>query len=240
MRSAAAWVAGSVWGVPWMLGLTVGHRVLPWRWMRTLEVPFVWGLLRAVGARMRYHVDPAVDPRRPYIFVQNHVNHFDFVVLHNAVPHFTQGMNLRRHFRYPVYGWFMRARGTLAVDDAPGQFERLRREMAAELAAGRSLLAFPEGHRSRTGRVGPLRGGVFRLARDLGVPLVPVSVVGTYDLMRKGSLEIRPGCDVQVHVFAPRETAGLSDEELPALVEDVRRTLAGPVDAWWAARAAGD
>ena len=235
-RSAAAWAAGASWGVPWMLGLTAGHRLLPWRWMRALEVPFVWGLLRAVGARMHYHVDPAVDPRRPCMFVQNHVNHFDFVVLHNAVPHFTQGMNLQKHFRYPVYGWFMRARGTLAVGDAPGQTERLRREMAAELAAGRSLLVFPEGHRTRTGRVAPLRSGVFRLARDLGVPVVPVAVVGTYDLMRKGSLAVRPGRDVHVHVFAPRETAGLSDAELPALVQEVHRTLSGPVDAWWTAR----
>ncbi|MBN1772351.1 MAG: 1-acyl-sn-glycerol-3-phosphate acyltransferase [Deltaproteobacteria bacterium] len=239
VRSAAAWSAGLAWGVPWMLGLTVGHRVLPRRWMRALEVPFVWGLLRAVGARMHYHVDRAVDPRRPYMFVQNHVNHFDFVVLHNAVPHFTQGMNLRKHFRYPVYGWFMRARGTLAVDETAGQFERLKGQMAAELAAGRSLLVFPEGHRTRTGRVGPLRSGVFRLARDLGVPVVPVSVVGTYDLMRKGSLEIRPGREVHVHVFAPRETAGLSDERLPELVEDVRRELSGPLDAWWVARGDG-
>ena len=61
-----------------------------------------------LGTRLRHEVHPDVDPARPYMFVQNHVNLLDHCTVYNATPHFKQGVELAKHFEIPVYGWFMR------------------------------------------------------------------------------------------------------------------------------------
>lgn len=183
-------------------------------------------------------VHPAVDPARSYLFAQNHTNHLDHTVLYNATPHFKQGLELESHFSYPFYGWFMKARGTIPVRPArEGQTPEIMAHMRAEVAKGHSILAFPEGTRTPDGRVGPLRKGTFFIARDLGLPIVPVAVTGSYDVMRKGSLRYRAGNTITVYVEEPIETAGLRDEEIPALAERVHRALSSRVDAYWRQKA---
>jgi 1-acyl-sn-glycerol-3-phosphate acyltransferase len=183
--------------------------------------------------RWRAELHPDVDPDRPYIFCQNHVNHFDFFVLYPATPHFMQGLELEDHFRWPVYGWFMKQRGTIPVRAGMrGQVAEIRERFRAEVEQGHSILAFPEGRRTLDGRVGPFKSGVFYIARDLGIPIVPVAVTGLQDVMRVGSLLIRPGRDVTVHCLEPVETAGIPDEEMEALVERVRRPMVECVDGY--------
>ncbi len=131
----------------------------------------------------------------------------------------------------------MRARGTIGVRrGSQGQTPEIMANMRKEIAAGRSILAFPEGTRTLDGRVGKFRKGVFFIARDLGIPVVPVSVCGMYDVSRKGSWIVRPGHEVVVHVGAPIPTAGVPDSEIGALAERARAAVAEPVDAWLEAR----
>jgi len=223
--SAATWAAGLAWGVPALTTLTVlagSLGIRPERLQRLYSI-YADVQLRLIGVRWRAEVDPAVDPGTPYFFFQNHVNHFDFIACHNATPHYRQGIELDEHFRIPLYGPFMRSRGTIAVrKGGAGRLVELRDRCREELALGRSILAFPEGTRTRDGRVGPFKTGLFVVARDLGTPIVPVAVRGTWNLMRKGSALLRPGADVVVHVGAPVLTAGVSDERLPELVARVR------------------
>ena len=231
--SGAAWAVGLGWGLPALTTLTVlagNLRIRPERLQRlyALYADVQLGLL---GVKPRCVVDPAVDPRRSYFFFQNHVNHFDFIACHNATPHYRQGIELEAHFRIPLYGRFMRSRGTIAVrQGAKRRLVELRERCREEMAMGRSILAFPEGTRTLDGRVGPFRSGLFVVARDLGEPIVPIAVCGMWNFMRKGSALLRPGVEVVVHVGPPMETAGVTDEELPALVERVRGWIAERVD----------
>jgi 1-acyl-sn-glycerol-3-phosphate acyltransferase len=78
---------------------------------------------------------------------------------------------------------------------------------------------------------------VFRIALEIGAPIVPVTVTGMYRVMRKGSLLIRPGHQVTVYCDAPVATAGLKRRDLPAVMEQVRSTMAARLDAYWAATA---
>ena len=231
--SAAAWAAGLGWGLPALTTLTVlagSLRIRPERLQRLYEL-YAGVQLRVLGVRWRAEVDPAVDPHTPYFFFQNHVNHFDFIACHNATPHYRQGIELDAHFRIPLYGPFMRPRGTIAVrQGSKRRLAELRARCAEELALGRSILAFPEGTRTLDGRVGPFKSGLFVVARDLGAPIVPVAVCGMWDLMRKGSALLRPGAHVVVRVGPPVPTAGVTDEALPALVERVRNWIADRVD----------
>ncbi len=183
--------------------------------------------------RWRAEVHPAVDPATPYIFCQNHVNHFDFCVMYRATPHFKQGLELQDHFRYPVYGWFMRQRGTIPVRSGmSGQLAEIRDSFRRTLDRGHSILAFPEGGRTRDCRVGPFRRGVFVIARDLGVPIVPVAVTGMQDVMRAESLIVRPGREVTVHCDAPVPTDGVPDGGIGDLVDRVRAPIARHVDEY--------
>jgi 1-acyl-sn-glycerol-3-phosphate acyltransferase len=232
--SLGLWGAGVAWLAPMMaLQMALYRRFEPRR-LQWLERLYTRGQVALTGSRWRAVVDPAIDPGRPYVFMQNHVNHLDHCTMYCATPHFKQGVELEEHFRYPLYGAYMRRRGTLPVKR--GDFAQLRElvvRMRAELAAGNSLLVFPEGTRTVDGHLGPLQPGLFRIVAQLGAPIIPVTVTGMYRVMRKGSLLIRPGHIVTVYCDAPIETAGLGRKDVPALVELVRCAIQTRLDAYW-------
>jgi 1-acyl-sn-glycerol-3-phosphate acyltransferase len=190
--------------------------------------------LKLTGAKWRAVVSPKVDPKRAYMFAHNHTNAYDFILMHNATPHYKQGLELESHFKIPVYGWFMKARGGIPVKPGKdGQTPAVLAHMRREIDQGHCILVFPEGHRTLDGRVAPFRKGTFFIARDLGLPICPVAVTGAFDLMRKGSLVIRPGTELTCYVDEPIETKGLPDSAIPDLAEHVRSIVAGRVDDYW-------
>jgi 1-acyl-sn-glycerol-3-phosphate acyltransferase len=232
--SVAIWGVGLCFFVPMVPLMTVACATIGLDRTLPLQRFFAKWMVRCTGSKWRAVVHPAVDPARSYMFVQNHTNHFDFVYMHNATPHYKRGLELESHFRYPIYGRFMRVRGGIPVKPGvKGQSPAVLAKMREAIAQGHSILAFPEGHRTLDGRLGPFRKGVFYLARDLGVPVVPVTVTGAYDMMRKGSLIIRPGHTLTVWVDEPIETAGLRDEDIPALVERVHAQMSQRIDDYW-------
>lgn len=176
--------------------------------------------LLAVGLRVKFHVDPAIDSKTPYVFMQNHVNHLDVIACYCATPHFKQGIELAKHFKWPFYGWFMEARGTIGV--VKGSSESVKQGMIEELDRGHSILVFPEGHRTLNGRTKRFKRGIFHITGELGTPIVPVCVVGSFNFMRKGSLVMRPFRTIHVHMMAPIATKGLSTDELENLRDEVR------------------
>jgi 1-acyl-sn-glycerol-3-phosphate acyltransferase len=182
--------------------------------------------------KQTHHVHPGVDPHTQYLFIQNHTSHLDHVAMYTATPHFKQGIELETHFDYPFYGWFMKARGTIPVPkDRKGAREAVREAVRSEVEAGHSILGFPEGHRTLTGQVGRFHDGLFQIAVELGVPIVPVAVTGLYDVLHKGSLLIRPGNEIIVYVEEPIATNGLTMEDVPTLRDRVRDTISARVEA---------
>ncbi len=231
--SALLWGAGLAWMGTVLPPLTaLQQRVDPFR-LEPLTRMYTRGQVAMTGCRWHAHVDPRVDPDTPYLFVQNHVNVLDHCTAYHATPHPKTGIELARHFDLPVYGPFMRSRGTLGVaQDAPRQLLTLRRRMREELDAGRSLIAFPEGTRTRDGRVGPFQDGLFHLARMLRVPVVPIALTGMYDVLRTGRFRFVPGVDVHVEVMSPMRTDALAREDVPGFTRSVRDRIADRVDAW--------
>ena len=223
--SALLWGFGLAW-----LGGMMGLQMALYRWvspdrLQPLERLYTRGQIFLTGSRWRAVVDPAIDPKRPYLFFQNHTNHLDHCTMYCATPHFKQGVELAEHFRYPIYGRFMRSRGTISVERTRQGLSQLTEGIASELEQGHSVLLFPEGTRTLTGHLGPFQAGVFRIAQRLGAPIVPVTVTGMYRVMRKGSFLIRPGYDVTVYCDAPVETAGTTRAELPRVMGEVRAVM---------------
>lgn len=233
--SVALWSAGLAWLVPMMSAQMALMSFLEPRRIEWLARLYTRGQIALTGSRWRAVVHPDVDPKAAYLFFQNHTNHLDHCALYPATPHFKQGVELDEHFAIPVYGWFMKQRGTIpVVRGSVSQMRLLASRMRSELDRGNSLLLFPEGTRTLDGRLGKFEPGMFRVARMLKAPIVPVTVTGMYRIMRKGSSLIRPGHQVTVFCDQPIETSGLSIKEIPELMERVHKTISDRINEYWA------
>lgn len=192
---------------------------------------FFRNILRVAGVGFEVRRSPGFDPRRTSIFICNHVNLFDAFVIYSAIPQFVRGWELGSHFKVPAYGWMMGRFGNIPVPatSSPSGFKKLLKRTKAALDAGTSVIAFPEGSRTRDGRVGPFQQGVFRVAHRLGYPIVPMSIVGSYEFKRVGSWLLHPA-KIVVHLHDTLETRGLRKDEVEALPERVHRIVSGPVE----------
>jgi 1-acyl-sn-glycerol-3-phosphate acyltransferase len=242
MLGISMWVPGVTWLTSMMGAMMVAQRFLPADRIEWLTRIYTRGQLVVLGTRVQYVVHPEVDPKQVYMFMQNHVNMIDHCTVYAATSHFKQGVELASHFEVPFYGWFMRQRGTVPVyRDRPAREAQqlLTDGVRREVEKGHSILVFPEGTRTRNGRVGPFRNGLFRIAHDLGLPIVPVSVTGMFEVMRKGEPYIHPGRRVTVYLDRPVPTKGVRREDLPQLVQEVQRTISERVDAYYDERRGG-
>jgi 1-acyl-sn-glycerol-3-phosphate acyltransferase len=160
-----------------------------------------------------------------YIYMTNHQSNFDIPVLYGALPVQFRWLAKAELFRIPVFGRGMRGAGYISIDRSNRQsaFKSLERAVES-IRHGTSVMIFPEGTRSRDGRLLPFKKGGFVMAVDAGVPIVPVVITGTHAIMPKGALLIRRR-RVQVHVGAPIETAGFNRKTKEALMAKVRATM---------------
>ena len=143
-----------------------------------------------------------------YVFVANHQSIYDIPIIFWSLPYQIRIIAKASLGRFPFLGWHLRRTGHMLVDrrhpDRAAIFGRASRLMKQ----GLSLIVFPEGTRSRDGRVAPFKGGSFYLALGAGLPVVPISIVGSRHVMLKGRLATCPG-RVKLIVHEPIDTTGL-------------------------------
>jgi 1-acyl-sn-glycerol-3-phosphate acyltransferase len=203
------------------------------------------GLCRRIaffsGAKVVAQKSAGFDEKRTSIFMVNHVNLLDPFILYCAVPQLVRGWELESHFRIPIYGWLMKRFGNVPVPDvrSPKDLKRLWRLTQEAINSGISLIIFPEAKRTRTGHLNEFEDGGFRLAQQLGVPLVPVSLVGSFHHLRTEDWVLRP-TTIHVIMHDTIETQGLRKEDVPALKERVKRKIEEPVELWLLREANGD
>jgi len=169
----------------------------------------IWapGLLLGAGARLAVSFERELDFDLPRMYVANHQSFIDIPALFRALPlplHFLAKSELGA---VPFLGWYIRATGMVLV--ARGGRRRGAEsvaEAARLLAAGRSVLSFPEGTRSRDGRLGRFRSGAFGAALQSGVEVVPIALVGSGSVLPVGGFGVRPG-RIEVRVGEPIESA---------------------------------
>lgn len=189
----------------------------------------VWARVILVVTRVGVTVDGLqhLEAGRTYVFVANHQSLYDIPVLFWSLPFQLRIIAKESLGRFPVIGAHLRRSGHMLVDrsrpDRAGIFGwagRLTRD-------GLSLIVFPEGTRSRDGRVQPFKGGSFYLAMQAGLPLVPLSIMGSRHVMRKGELTARPG-RVTLVIHPPittRQSDAPAPSEVRALAEQVRQVI---------------
>jgi 1-acyl-sn-glycerol-3-phosphate acyltransferase len=182
-------------------------------------------VLRFAGVRLSVEWRGAISPGRPYVFMANHVSAVDIWALFMALPP-VRMIAKKQLAAIPLFGWAMWAGRFIFIDRANAVAARRSIDEAGRrIRGGESVVIFPEGTRSRDGRLGPFKKGGFHLAIHAGVPIVPVALLGTRAAMPRGSMLLRSG-EVRAVIGSPIATEGLTEADRNKLLERVRDEIA--------------
>jgi 1-acyl-sn-glycerol-3-phosphate acyltransferase len=202
-----------------------------------LRLARVWSraILAACGVKITIRTKAVLDPKRPYVFMANHLSASDIWSLFVAIPFPVRMIAKKQLGVIPFFGWAMHAGRFIFIDrQNPIAARRSIEEAARRIHAGHSVLLFPEGTRSRDGALGPFKKGGFHLAIASGADIVPCGIRGSRQVMPRGSMLIHPGA-ISVEVGEPISTAGLTDDDRDALLDRVRAQIldmtSGPTGA---------
>ncbi len=167
-----------------------------------------------------------VQPYSSYVVVSNHQSHMDIPVIFAHLPLMLTVVAKKELFRIPLFGQAMHAFGILKIDrqDRESAVETMRQAEQVIRQHRLSLLAFPEGTRSLDGKIHPFKKGPFVVAIHTELPILPVSLSGTFRILPKKSLTLRSG-RVKMHILPPVSTAGFTYENRNELAQLVRKKI---------------
>ena len=191
-------------------------------------IPMYWGrILAAVnGVKVEVKGLENVEPGKPYIFAANHQSMFDIFSMQGFFDSDFRWLAKKELFRIPLFGRAMHLAGYISIDRSHGR-EALKslKEAAQRIAAGTSVILFPEGTRSLDGKLHDFKSGGMVLAIKSGVPVVPVGISGTYEILPKGKLLAKPG-QVTIRVGQPVETKDFSASQKHELATMIQHEVA--------------
>lgn len=180
-----------------------------------------------LGLRVRPEGREKLTARTPCIYIANHQSLFDVVVLAEFYPPDTVVIGKKELRRIPFFGWLYTVTGNVLIDrsDNAGAVGRLREAEQAIVERGVSVWIFPEGTRGKVpGQLLPFKKGAFYMAVATGAPLVPVVSAPVRPFFDPSRLRARPGT-VRVRILDPIPTAGLRDEDVPALLATAQERM---------------
>jgi 1-acyl-sn-glycerol-3-phosphate acyltransferase len=202
----------------------------PWTFLtgdvRFLYRMFTWGAftgVRLAGVRVEVIGRENLDPSRAYIFMSNHTSNLDPPIQVPLIPRRTSVMVKKELFKTPILGSAMRM-GSLVPVDRGNRDAGIEAVAAAKavIDQGISMTVYIEGKRSSDGKLLPFKKGPFYLAIECGVPVVPMTIVGTHEAMPKKRFTIKPGV-VKVIFHPAIEPKDFGDRD--SLMEKVRATI---------------
>lgn len=193
-----------------------------------IRVARIWAraLLAVSGVHVRVHGLERIAPGGSYVFVSNHLSYMDTPVVLAHIPVQFRFLAKRGLFQIPFLGQHLSRAGHIPVprDDPRASVKAMQR--AAEIIQNKriSLLIFPEGGRSHDGQLQPFKEGAAYIAIRAGVPIVPVVITGTREVLPFGSGVLKSGA-VELQILEPVETAGISLKERGRLTERLRNSI---------------
>ena len=225
-QMAAVGLATLVIGLPAIvLGMVVPGQSRKGRIFRWVTRSYSMTLLPVFGVTVETRGLSRVDRNVPYVFMSNHASHVDSLALAVSIPHPLHWVFKKELSKIPVFGWVLLSLGQIMVDRrSAAQSRTALSSAAAALKGNNSVLIYVEGTRSRDGKLQPLKKGGFHIAIQAQLPIVPVRISGSHDIVPRGSLRVRPG-RVVVELFDPIPTAGKTEADVPELMAKVRDAL---------------
>ena len=166
-----------------------------------------------------------IDPNRSYIVVANHLSLYDILAVYGWLPmdfRYVMKMELRR---VPIMGYSAEKIGHICIDRS--NTERAITTINAardKISDGTSIFFFPEGKRSSTNAMLPFKKGAFRLALDMQLPVVPITIIGTNDIVPTDTISLFPG-KVKIIVHKPLDITAYTHDSMHQLMDDARKII---------------
>ncbi len=190
-----------------------------------------WGLAVA-GIEVEVHGEHNLWAQRPAVFLLNHQSKLDFFVMMYITRRGFTGVAKKEAANTPGFGPFMRMADMVFIDRANVAHAREALAPVVEkIKGGLCLCIAPEGTRSCSPRVGPFKKGAFHIARQAGVPVVPVVIRNAAEMMSRNGQSFRPG-KVQVAVLPPIDVTAWKSSEMDAKVAEVRQQFIDTLEHW--------
>lgn len=174
-----------------------------------------------------------IQPGRSYVYMLNHQSHFDAAAFYGRWREQFRWVVKEELRKVPGLGWYCAAGGHVFVDrrDHQRAIDSLSRARDRMLEERFSIAFFPEGTRSRDGRLQPFKKGGFLLALQTGLPILPISVSGSNAVLPGKSARLLPG-RITVTVHPPIDTRNYGPDEIERLMEDTRAAIARGLTPW--------
>jgi 1-acyl-sn-glycerol-3-phosphate acyltransferase len=181
--------------------------------------------LRLCGVTVRVKGLEKLDMRRNYVYVSNHASMFDIPAILATIPDQIRILYKKELNWVPIFGWGLKYGSYVAIDRRRGSDAMKSLEEAADkIRTGASALLYAEGTRTLDGKLQPFKRGAFNLAVRAGVPVVPLTINGSYRLLPKRSIAVQPG-EVELILEAPIEIKGSGKEEEMRLMAEVHAAI---------------
>jgi 1-acyl-sn-glycerol-3-phosphate acyltransferase len=232
-----AYLMMAVWGIglailgPPLIFLTVITGIEEFTSLAAMVV--VLAGLRAGGVRVSVTGRERIDPKGVYVYAWNHQSLLDAPIAWTTLgtARHRVGFLVKTELeRVPIFGYGIKAIGMIPVERGNRETAIFSARRATDrLHAGRSFAVFPEGTRTRDGRLRPFKKGAFHMAIQAGVPVVPVTIDGAFRAMPRGALRLEP-VPIRVTIHEPVPTAGMTDDDVLSLLERVRDVIASALD----------
>ena len=216
----------------WLYTLVMGLLALPGglfdrsgRRLHWFSTAWSWLIMKSIFSPMKVTGLDNIDASRPHVFAANHASALDIPVLYVNLPFQFRIVFKKELLAYPIVGWQLKRSGQVCIDQQkPTNSIAAIRSAVKSLKAGMPLVIFPEGGRTPDGEIKPFLPGAFFLAIKAQVDVVPVALVGTFELLPMDTYHIkcRP---LEMRVGEPISTAGLTIRDMEALSAKVQKAL---------------
>lgn len=184
-----------------------------------------WLIIKSSGVSVVVSGVDRLERGKPHILMANHQGAYDIFALLAYLPVHFKWLAKEKLFKIPVFGWAMGAAGYISID-RKGKKKALEslENAVAKVRQGASVLVFPEGTRSPDGKIHPFKKGGFALAIKAGVPIVPISIRGSREVLPRSSLRVRPGkIEITIGKQIPTDHRTMADRGV--LMEEVREAI---------------
>ncbi|MGB8063326.1 MAG: lysophospholipid acyltransferase family protein [Candidatus Sulfotelmatobacter sp.] len=216
----------------WLYTLVMGLAALPGgmfdrngRRLHWFSATWSWLIMKTIFSPVKVTGLDKIDTSQPHVYAANHASALDIPVLYVNLPFQFRIAFKKELLSYPVVGWQLKRSGQVCIDQQnPSHSISSIRAALKGLKEGLPLVIFPEGGRTPNGEIKPFLPGAFFLAIKAQMDIVPVALVGTYELLPMNTYHIKSR-PLEMRVGAPISTTGLTMKDLAALSERVQKAL---------------
>jgi 1-acyl-sn-glycerol-3-phosphate acyltransferase len=216
----------------WLYTLVLGLAALPGglfdrsgRRLHWFSRAWSWLIMKTILSPVKVSGLNKIDTSKPHVYAVNHASAMDIPVLYVHLPFQFRIVFKKELLSYPIVGWQLKRSGQVCIDQQkPTNSIAAIRSAVKSLKGGMPLVIYPEGGRTPDGEIKPFLPGAFFLAIKAQVDIVPVALIGTFELLPMNTYHIK--CRLlEMRVGAPISTAGLKMKDLEAVSEKVRKAM---------------